>query len=222
MSRNMNQKAMVSRPRKQGRKPRGTARRSGAMIPHPSQIQNYEVKHNTTLRFTTNASVSQVITWQNICDTILLVTSATAGFQLFRTAKIRRVRCWALPVIGQSSSVSIVFNSDTIGSTGDRSVHQDSSMGIEPAFVSASPAAKSLSAMFQGGNTTNDAFFIECPSGSVIDIDMSYRGDALGIAPNAAGNALVGATVGTIGYRGLDGLSKATTLFTVPTSFNWV
>jgi len=220
------QQSAFNRPPKNNKKSRNGNRRpprgGATIIPRPQQINGYEVNHKVRMRFTTNAAVSQVITFQNLCDTILMVTSATAGYQLFRTVRVRRVRCWAIPTLGQSVSVTVIFNSDSIGSFGDRKVHQDSSMGIEPAYVSCSPALKSLACDFQGGNQTNDAFFIECPTGSVIDVDLSFRGDALGAAPNVAQNALVAATVGTVGYRGLDGLAKATTLFTVPTSFNSV
>lgn len=189
----------------------------GGLIPRPPPIQTYQVKRSTALRFTTNAAVSQQITWQNLLDTILFTTSAIAPYDLFFAARIRRIRAWGMPVIGQSSSISIIFDNTSTGEVGDRDVHQDSSMGVEPAYLSVSPKKDSLASKFQI-STGNTAFFIEAPVGTVIDIHMEFQSDVLGNA-QAAANASVAATVGIIAFRGLDGLAVATTKFLVPTSF---
>lgn len=210
-------KMMVMQPRKTARKRQGTARRSVATIPHPPPINGYEVKHNKTLRFTTNAAVSQSITWSDILDCILFTTSAIAPFDLFFAARIRRIRVWALPILGTSSSVTVIFNSAATGEIGDRKVHQNSSMGIEPAYINCGPEKNSLASKFQISNS-QIAFFLEAPTGSVIDLDMEYRSDVLGNEPVAAQNASVGATVGVVAFRGLDGLAVATSKFTIPTS----
>jgi hypothetical protein len=187
------------------------------MIPHPPPIQNYEVKHSTTLRFVTNAAVSQVITFQNILDTILMITSATTAFDLFLAIKIRRIKIWSLPVLGQSNSVTVIFEGGATGFVGDRKVHQDSSMGIEPAFLDVSPGQDSLASKFQVSTATN-AFFLEAPTGSVVDLMCTFRSDVQANVVSAQ-NAVVGGTTGAIGYRGLDGIASATSKFTIPTSF---
>jgi hypothetical protein len=210
-------KMMVRGPRKNLRKRQGTARRSASTIPHPPPINGYEVKHNKTLRFTTNVAVSQGITFQNLLDCILFTTSAIAPFDLFFAARIRRIRVWAVPILGTSASVCVVYNSTGTGEVGDRKVHQDSSMGIEPAFISCIPEKNSLTSKFQISNT-QVAFFLEAPTGSVVDIDIQYRSDVQGNEPAAAANASVGATVGVVAFRGLDGLAVATSKYTIPTS----
>jgi hypothetical protein len=190
------------------------------MIPHPPQIGNYEVKHNTTLRFTTTAAISQQITYDNLLDTVVMPVTAILAYDLFYAVKIRRIKVWALPVIGQSNSIAVIFDATATGFVGDRKVHQDSSMGIEPAFLNVAPEKDSLASKFQVASA-NNAFFIEAPTGSVIDVELTYRSDVLGGAI-AAQNATVGATIGAIAYRGLDGLAKATSNYAVPTSFNSV
>jgi hypothetical protein len=187
------------------------------MIPHPPPINGYEVKHNRTLRFTTNAAVSQGITWQNLLDLILFTTSAIAPYDLFFAARIKRIRVWSVPIMGTSVSVTIIFNSTGTGEVGDRKVHQDSSMGIESAYLNCVPEKNSLASKFQI-TSTQVAFFIEAPTGSVIDLDMEYRSDVQGNEPVAAANASVGATVGVVAFRGLDGLAVATSKFLIPTS----
>jgi len=83
-------------------------------------------------------------------------------------------------------------------------------MGIEPAHIRARPAAKSGVALFQFSGA-NAAFALTCPSGTVIDVELTYRGRP-GIF-TATQNAPVGATAGAWYYRGLDGLAAGATVF---------
>jgi hypothetical protein len=218
-------KAKVNRPRQNGRKRQGPARRSvatgpmGRLIPHPPPINGYEVKHSRTLRFTTNAAVSQQITFQNLLDTILFVTGTTTAIDLFNVVRVRRVKIWAMPVIGQSTSVTIIFDGAAIGFVGDREVHEDASMGVEPAYLSVSPSKQSLASKFQASGSQN-AFFIEGPANSIIDVDLDFKADTQG-AQVASQNVPVGVNT-AIAYRGLDGLAVATSKFIVPTSLNTV
>jgi len=184
------------------------------MIPHPPQIGDYAITQSKRLRFTTSAAIAQEITYQNLLDCVLFTTSAIAPFTLFNQVRVKNVKVWALPVVGSSSSVMVIFNGATLGTTGDRVVHQDSSMGIEPAFVTARPRTKTLASMFQTNSSAN-AFYLNCPINSVVDVSLDFRSDALGNAAPAQ-NASVGATPGEVAFRGLDGLAAATSKFTIP------
>jgi hypothetical protein len=178
------------------------------MISHPPQIPSYEIRHGVRLRFASNAAVSQAITFQNLLDTIVFAATAVLGYDVFSSVKIRRVQVWALPVIGNAATVSVQFAGAVAGAIGDQKLHSDTSMGIQPAHVSARPAPKSLAANYQlpGSGT---AFFLVCPTGSVVDVELSFVG-SFDIAV-AAQNALVGATVGATLLRGLDGLAVSAT-----------
>jgi len=192
---------------------------SQQVIPHPPQIGGYQVCHSTILRFQTNAAVDTFITFQNLLDTLLLAATAVAGFDLFRLVKIRKVEIWALPVVGNASSITLQFNGVTAGAVGDQQLHTDTSMGIQPAHVSARPSPRCLAADFQPSSAAA-AFSLTAPSGSVVDVHLSFRG-TFALA-TACQNALVGATVGAVYLRGLDGLAKATSLFTPPDTDYWI
>jgi hypothetical protein len=184
------------------------------MIPRPPRLNDYGVTHNRVLRFICSSAVAQNITFQNLLDTILMTTTATAPFDLFFAVRINRIKAWVLPALGSVNEVIILFDGVTAGFVGDRKTHIGTSMGIEPGTVACSPVKDSLASKFQV-SSSNVAFNLQCPGGTVIDIDLSFRADTLG-NPVQAQNVSVGANVGTIAYRGLDGLASATSKMVPP------
>lgn len=200
------------RTRSNQNKRKGGARRGAAlkeMISHPPQINGLEVRHGVTLRFRATAATTTNVTFQNLLDTMLVATSATAGTNLFQTVKIRRVRVWGMPAVGASGSVAVEFSGTTAGLVGDQAIHTDTSMGVQPAHVDARPSRRSLAADYQV-SSANVAFTIAVLAGSVVDVELSFRSQ---FAPNsnaAAQNALAAATAGIQYLRGLDGLATAT------------
>jgi hypothetical protein len=208
MMRKRNMKA-----RGNGTKTVGPRARDGVrqLIPHPPQLGSYGITHSTKLRFIVNAAVSQtVITFQNLLDAINIATSATTASQLFATVRIRSVEMWAAPVIGNATTVQCEFAGASAGLRGDSNIHTDTSMGIEPAHVLARPASMSGAAFFQTSGAMT-AMTFTCPSGTVIDVALTYRG--LPGTATATQNVPVAATTGAWYYRGLDGLAIATTVF---------
>jgi hypothetical protein len=180
------------------------------LLSHPPPIANYSIVHSTKLRFITNAPVAQtIITFTNLLDTILVAKTAITLSDLFSQVRIRAVEMWAVPAIGGATTVECSFDNNVPGTTGDVRLHSDTSMGIQPAHLRCRPAAKSGTALFQATGNGN-AFTLTCPTGTVIDVELSFRG-----IPNtnvsAAGAAAV--TPGAWYYRGLDGIAKAATVF---------
>jgi len=192
--------------------PKGAARQGkqgmALSIPRPPPIRP-QITHHQRMRFISNAAVFRNITFQNLLDTIGVAITAVLGFDVFDQVKVNFIEVWSLPAIGSSSTVTIQFSGAGVGSLGDGSVHSDSSMGIEPAHVFARPNFMSQSGQWQVSNT-NAAFTLTCPTGSVVDVDLSFR-VLTTQPPMALQNALVAATVGDIFYRGLDGLASAAT-----------
>lgn len=181
------------------------------MVSHPPQINGLELRHSATLRFRVTAAVSNFdITFNNLMDTILVATTATAGTRMFQAVKIRRVRVWGMPAVGAASSVALEFSSVTTGVIGDQQIHTDTSMGVQPAHVDARPSSRSLAYDYQLGSTAI-AFNLSCPAGSVIDVELSFRSQY--VANNGGTLALVAATAGSQYLRGLDGLATATSNF---------
>lgn len=187
-----------------------TSRNTGAMvIPHPPPIRDLSIIHETRLRFVCSAAFNGNITFQNLLDTMLMAATAVLGYNLFSAVKVKYVETWANSIVGSTTSVTVVFDGQTAGSIGDQRVHQDSSMGIEPAHVKAKPAPKTLASLFQVNSVAN-AFFLNVPVGTIIDVGLSFKQNLLGSAV-AEQNALVGATVGAVYFRGLDGVAVAAT-----------
>jgi hypothetical protein len=184
------------------------------MIPHPPAIHDYAIVHERRLRFVTNAAVATAITFQNLLDLFLFAASATAVYDVFSAVRIKAVEAWAVPVIGNATTVEVTFLGATAGSVGDQVIHTDTSMGIEPAHVLARPAPRTGAALFQE-SSASVAFFIDAPSGTVVDVLLSLKQNLSGAAV-AAQNVAAGATVGTLNVRGLDGLATAGTKFSTP------
>jgi hypothetical protein len=193
-------------------RPRKRARRSSQPISvHPPALEGGQLAQRCTMRFRAIAAASQTaVQFIDLLDTRLVATTATAGFRLFEAVRIERVRVWGIAAIGTSTSVSVEFY-DPLG---DQKLHTDTSIGVQPAFVDAVPAALSRSAQWNTGDTAAAAFVITCPAGAVIDLHLAFRANLAPFANGAVVNALVGATAGTQYIRGMDGLAVATSNFT--------
>lgn len=171
---------------------------------HPPQIDGYEVTHSKRLRFTvTMAAAATGFTYENLLDTILVATAATVGYDLFDIVRVRSVEVWSQAALGTPSTVTVVYTT----ATGDRSIHTDTSLGVKPAYVLAVPDKSSLASFWSQSAGGNPVFTVTCPAGSIVDVLLDLR--TTGTAPVPAANALVGATVGEVYYRGLDGLAIA-------------
>jgi hypothetical protein len=194
------------------------------LIPHPPAI-NPQVTHHQRMRFTVNATAQPIggkITFQNLLDTIALGNGAGAnGFDLFDQVKVNFVELWSAPAQGTAGAVSLQYSGSTAGSIGDGRVYTDSSMGVEPAHIKARPAKLSQAAQWQP-SSSNVAFAIgatvgavagNLPVGTVVDVDLSYRTIATAAVVSTQNTFAVG-TAGEMYFRGLDGLSIATTAYT--------
>jgi hypothetical protein len=181
------------------------------MIPHPPPIQSFGITHSTKLRFIATAAFAQTtVTFQNLMDLINIALTTVTAAQLFFRTRVRKVEMWANPALRTAVSVQCEFLGSVVGDQGDTKIHTDTSMGIEPAHVVARPAARSGLALFNG-SSAQSAFVLTGPAGTVIDVELTYRG-----APGmftATQNAPVGAVAGAWYYRGLDGLAIGATNF---------
>jgi len=207
----------VPKPRKNRKKTQGGNRGSTrAMIPHPPMITSYSFKITQRLRFTaSNTLVGQVITYQNLLDTLVFATSATTVYDYFNVVKVLSVEMWSQATNPQVSSVSLLFNESDAVQSGDRQLHTDTSMGVQPAHLIARPKKDTISSKWHV-NDADTAFTLWIPANAVIDVTLCLMMSMNG-GFNAAQNASVGATAGKIYSRGLDGAAFAATQFvTIP------
>jgi len=182
---------------------------SQMVISHPPPIPRYEVRHSTVLRFVATSAVDQNFTFQNLLDTFLFAATALQGWDLFIAVKVRAIEMWSLPAIGATTTVECQYTGVSAGAVGDLQTHSDTSMGIQPAHLIARPNAKSLASNYQISNA-DIAFYLKCPAATVVDVHLSFT--QAFVTDKVAQNALVGAAIGAIYLRGLDGLAAAATV----------
>jgi len=218
MSLVLHRNVKVRGPRQNLRKQNGMARRSSAKIPHPPQIGNYLIDHKTRLRFVVTNAFSGAITYQMLLDTILVAMTTTTLADLFHQVRIRKIEVWSIAAIGTPASCSVQYNNGNItGLFGDAKFHTDTSMGIEPAFVSAKPSPNSLPDLFQVSSGST-AFTLACTAGSVVDVSLTFK--QRNGAFIAASNVGVALTAGTLYFRGLDGIAAATSDLLPPSNLS--
>jgi len=183
------------------------------MIPHPPQLPSYGITRDVRMRFAANALSTLTVTFQNLLDLILVANSTTTAFDLFESVRVNSVELWSIAALGTQATAILVYDGTVVGAAGDQKTHTDTSMGVEPAHVKARPDVMTQAGMFQASSATT-AFFLSVPSGTVIDVSLTFRQPVLGGAVLAQ-NVLVGATIGALYYRGLDGKTTALTGFPV-------
>jgi hypothetical protein len=191
-----------------------TAMGSGRqLIAHPPQLPSYGITRDVRMRFQATAGAGISITFQNLLDTVLVALTAILGTDLFEAVRLNSVEVWGIAAVGTPATVILVYSGTAVGAAGDQKTHTDTSMGIEPAHVKASPDRLTQAGQFQA-SSADVAFFIDVPAGAVIDVSMTFRQPVQGqsVAPQ---NVLVGATPGAVYYRGLDGKTTALTNFPV-------
>jgi hypothetical protein len=182
------------------------------MIAHPPQLPSYGITRDVRLRFTATAASANAITFQNLLDTILVATSATTASDLFEAVRVNSVELWAIAALGTPATVILIFEGLTAGAIGDQKTHTDTSMGVQPAHVKARPDKLTQAGQFQASSAA-PAFRLNVPAGTIIDVSLTLRQPMLGENVSSQ-NVLVGATAGTLYYRGLDG--KTTSLTNYP------
>jgi len=194
---------------------RGRRAKNGGnqMIPHPPQLKSYGITREGRIRFQATAAATVNITYQNLLDAILIATGATTAVDLFEQVRVNTIELWSIAAVGTPSTCVLIFAGTTVGAAGDQKVHTDTSVGVEPAHVKASPDRLTQAGQFQP-SSADTAFTLEVPAGTVIDVSLTYRQPVEAVVV-ATQNVLVAATAGAIYYRGLDGKTSALTNFSV-------
>lgn len=209
--------AMVKEPRQKPKKTqRANGGSTGAVFAHPPMLVQYPVHMRQKLRFIVTAVLANAsITYNNLIDTVGIVTTATSLFNLFREVKINSIEMWDLGASqGVVSTLGVLWNENDTNLASAGRLISDMSLGVVPAHVKTKPLKDTLSSQWHvgfGPNNTN-AFALTASGGCVIDVDLSFRGSSSGQA-NGAAVACVGGVVGATAWRGLDGLAVATTKF---------
>jgi hypothetical protein len=186
-------------------------------ILHPKPIDMIP-KGNVTMRYQNLVTTSAIyqFTVQNFLDTFVFAASATIGYQLLQSVRIKYIEVWGIAASGVLNTVSLRF--DLNGNSGDCPIKtfSDTALGnAEPSHVKVVPPKNSAAAMWQVSSNEN-YFSVGCNNSTIIDICFDYTVMS-SQAPIGVQNALIAAIPGTIYVRGLDGLPTATSQFPVVT-----
>jgi len=169
--------------------------------------------HRQRMRFQCTTSGTQAVSFADIMDMLLVATSATAVYDVYDVCRVNLVEVWCASASGGVPvTVSVQFNGgNSVGQVGDGRIISDTVMGNEPAHVRARPDRRSVAGQWSASTSAVTAFTVVTPTGSIIDVDVSYRNTVA--APQLAQVVAVGATTGQFYYRGLDGVASATTKY---------
>lgn len=192
----------------------GRTRGDNLMIAHPPVIRSYGITRDVRMRFVSNAAFANFITFQNLLDLVLIGVTATTLADLFFAVRINSVELWSVNASSSANTVVLIYSGATVGASGDQKTHTDTSVGIQPAHVKASPDRLTQAGQFQPSSADN-AFSLQIPAGTVVDVSLTFRNPIDGLAPVAAQNAGVGINTAVLYYRGLDGKPAATTVLPV-------
>jgi hypothetical protein len=188
-------------------------------LSHPKPIQ-MTLKGLQTLRFNTHNLAPGLANFNasSLFNSLLMAATATSGYLLFQSIKIKYIEVWSVTTstssvsFGAASTVSVAYTLS--GNSGDTPVFtkSDTTLGTaELAHVKFAPPKGSAAALWQSYEAV-PFFSIAAPNDSIIDVCFEYVLQA-GATNQAAAAALVAATPGVIYGRGLDGAAVGGTSY---------
>jgi len=207
----------LKRVGKVNRSRRNKPRTIGPLIPKPpSFVPTLSLTHK--FRFLNRAMgpapVSSTITRGNLLDLYAVNITATSAFRIIAGIKLLNVKIWAPSQTTPTSSVTTtVIQSTTCALEWVTSLYNpsrqvsDSSMSIEPAYLSATPPPMSGAALWSNSQSSvqaEDLFILLTPPSSIIDVVCQLElVDAE--APTSTFTAPLSGVPGQVGGFPLDG-----------------
>lgn len=141
------------------------------------------------------------------CGNIAVLT--TSLYAIAATVKLRSIRIWTPPASqGSTATCSVNWFG---GPQSPNTAISDTTISVTvPAKISTRPPPKSLASFWVTEATSTDLFDITAPSGSVIDVSLSFifTDSIVGTSVNST---VVGKSIGQIYYAGLDGTFSSST-----------
>ena len=178
------------------RSSKGSGQRQPPQLP-----TNVRVRH--TFRFRSTSSTATVITDTNLVDMCgaICTIANTALAQIALNGKLHSVSVWTPPASqGGNATCSVEWNS---GNYAPQTEVSDTTISTAiPAHIRAVPPAGSAAAFWYGQSGTA-LFTLTAPTGSVIDVDVTFLLNDSGAA--ASNYAVAAGTLGTMYYPPLDG-----------------
>jgi hypothetical protein len=159
-------------------------------------------------RYLSNAAISAVSmnSYNLMYACGVSASSTTAGYPIANCVRLRRIQVWAPPASqGAGVTVSVLFPSTNQSPSKEFS---DTSVSVmKPAYVSCSVPPSSTAGFWQNSTSNNDMWYLTCPSGTIVDIDVEIV--LVDGQNNMASCVLVGAATGGVYYTCLDNSTNA-------------
>jgi hypothetical protein len=155
---------------------------TGALPPFVStlRVQRFSIRWliTTPIGSTGATANTTAISARDVCDWLCVGASATSAYQLFNSsAKIHRVRIWGpAPAQGSVTQVAIDWSTLSAGAIGGPSRRLDcasSNPAVSP-HVDSRPPKETQAAMWCSNTSGVTLFSLQCPSGSIVQVD--YEG----------------------------------------------
>jgi len=168
-------KAKVNRPRQNGRKQQGAARRSVATASVIPQIRSNIMVHHR-FRFQASAAIDEDIGSVAILGALGTIATATNSkvTPINETFRIKRIEVWAPP---SSVNGGATCSINWIGSTAyapNLEVSETSVSTTFPAHLVATPPLDSLAAFWQSASGGSTLFHLVAPIGSIVDLVVDF------------------------------------------------
>jgi hypothetical protein len=193
-----------------------------AAIPNPGGLQVTGIPTTSMkLKFVCGTATTSTVTWANLLDTVVFAVTSTSVYDLFFSARLKAVEIWLPPsveAVSANAQCSLAFDSP---SQGDQRLWVVNS-GPQGGYVRAKPSNHSINGWTWQDSSAVGAFTLNnCPVGALIQLDMTFRVRMGQGSAVAAAQAATGASVGTVYFRGMDGLATASTKFPpVPAAYS--
>jgi hypothetical protein len=200
--------------RKRNTKVRGrrTLRQQTVIIGQPRglpQIKPDIIVQNHKFRYTASTAVASSITCNDILGAIGVIGTVvnTTAVYLARTFRIKRIEIWS-PTSSSTTSAtcSVNFLSSALLQTPSMEISDTSINVSQPAHIVCRPQKGAITSFWQQ-TSTDGLFFLSCPGGSVVDIDIEF---ILNDSTVITTVALAAVLLGGVYYLALNGPSTNT------------
>jgi len=156
-----------------------------------------------TFRFVALGNIAGVsVTRKNLLNLLQIGTSTSTSARAINAIKLNRIRIWGPTTSGfASQTVTVQWE----GLNAPTTEHSDTSMNLEPAYVTSKPPMQSSCSWWSiyNNNESEVLFTLTIPAASVVDIEVSVR--LIENSTTQVGEVPSGGVIGEWYYNYLDG-----------------
>ena len=183
-------------------------------IPNPGGLQVTGIPTvSMKLKFNCGTATTASITYANLLDTVVFAVTSTSVYDLFYAVRLHSVEIWlppSLAAVAVNAQCTLAFDSPTQGDQRVRVCYA----GPQGGNLKAKPSNHSANGLFWQDSASVTAFTLNnCPVGAMLQLNVTFRTRMGNGSSQAAAQAATGAQVGTVYFRGMDGLATSSTKF---------